>query len=113
MNEITPEAIAARSGKNVADISKTEIGSISGKPRRMGEFDWAQLKTSAVLNAPTDIALTFADYLSSKNEGARCVEDLTHETQMFIQQIERVAVAPVTLVSVRFAIGGVIDRRGW
>lgn len=113
MKPISAEMIAQRSGKNVEDIEKTEIGSISGKPRRIGEFDWAQLRTSAVLNAPTDIALTFADYLSSGNESAKTVEDLTADTQRFIQQVENVAGAPVTLISVRFAADGVIDRRTW
>ena len=46
---------------------------------------------AAELNAPTDIALTFVDYLSIKNQNARRFEQLTSDTLRFIQEIERVA----------------------
>jgi adenylosuccinate synthase len=113
MNEISPEIISERSGVPVEKIKDTELGSISNKPRRIGEFDWDQLKKSSVLNAPTDIALTFADYLDSKNSAAKCFDDLTSETKSFIATVEAVADAPVSLISVRFADDGVIDRRSW
>ena len=113
MKEIAPEVISCRSGVPVKQIEQTEIGSISGKPRRIGEFDWDQLKTSSILNAPTDIALTFADYVSSANSNAKSFDDLTPETKTFISGVEAVANAPVSLISVRFAEDGVIDRREW
>lgn len=113
MNVITPKVISDRSGVPVDQIEKTEIGSISGKPRRIGEFDWDQLRASSTLNAPTDIALTFADYISLDNEKAKTFDDLTPETKTFISGVELVANAPVSLISVRFADDGVIDRRSW
>jgi hypothetical protein len=44
------------------------------RTRRVGEFDWVLLRKAASLNAPTDIALTFADYLNVKNRKARRFE---------------------------------------
>jgi hypothetical protein len=38
---------------------------------------------------------------------------LTAETREFIQKIERVANAPVSLIAKDFAEDGVIDRRDW
>jgi len=72
--------IARRSGLDVRELRKHERGSVSGKRRRVAEFDWAQLRRAAVLTNPTDIALTFADYISADNREARRFEQLTEET---------------------------------
>jgi adenylosuccinate synthase len=86
---------------------------VSGNPRRVGEFDWALLRKAATLNAPTDIALTFADYIHKSNADARRFEQLTIPTIRFIEEVERVAAAPVTLISTRFHERSIIDRRAW
>ena len=54
------------------------------------------------MNGPTNIALTFADYVSVKNRDARRFEQLSEETIRFVEEIERVAGAPVSLISTRF-----------
>ena len=71
------------------------------------------LRRAAALNGPTDIALTFADYIANKNEKAHRFEQLTSETITFIEEIERVAAAPVSLISTRFDFRSIIDRRAW
>lgn len=40
-------------------------------------------------------------------------EQLTEETIRFIEEIERVAAAPVSLISTRFHTRSIIDRRAW
>lgn len=102
MKEIDAATIAKRSGLPVEKIQKTEIGTVSGKARRIGEFDWEQLRRAAVLNGATDIALTFIDYLDAKNAEAKTFEALTSATQAFVEQVEAVANAHVTLLSVGF-----------
>jgi adenylosuccinate synthase len=79
----------------------------------VAEFDWVLLRKAATLNAPTDIALTFADYIDCKNANARRFEQLSTPTIRFIEEIERVAAAPVTLISTRFHERSIIDRRAW
>ena len=111
--EITWEEVAARCGKNADVLRKAELTSTTKRQRRVSEFDWELLRFAASLNAPTDIALTFADYISPKNEKARRFEQLTPETIQFIEEIERVASAPVTLISTRFHQRSIIDRRMW
>ena len=102
MNEIDAQTISKRSKLPVEVIQKTEVGTVSGKARRIGEFDWEQLRRAAVLNGATEIALTFVDYLDSENALANKYEELTPATQIFVEQVECVANAPVTLLSVGF-----------
>jgi adenylosuccinate synthase len=107
------ETISQRSGVPLAELEDTEKGSVSDKPRRVAEFDWALLRRAAQLNGATDIALTFADYISIKNRDARRVDQLTAETIRFIEEVERVAGATVSLISTRFHPRSIIDRRHW
>jgi len=111
--EITWKEVSTRSGIPVQKLKKTEKTSTTNRDRRVSEFDWALLRKAAALNGPTDVALTFADYLHKGNEDARRFEQLNPEDIQFIEQIERVAAAPVSLISTRFDFRSIIDRRAW
>jgi adenylosuccinate synthase len=111
--ELNWEEIAERSGQSVEELKERERTSTTRRQRRVMEFDWTLLRRAASLNGPTDIALTFADYLSPKNTRARRFEQLTPDTINFIEEIERVAAAPVSLISTRFHYRSIIDRRAW
>jgi adenylosuccinate synthase len=111
--EIDAQTIADRSGLPLSQIEKTEVGTVSGKKRRMAEFDWEQVRRSASLNGATDIALSFSDYITAENQNATRYDQLSAETHAFIAEVERVANAPVTLISTKFDRFGVIDRRKW
>lgn len=110
---ITWEDLATRSKVPLEELLEAEKGSVSGKQRRVSEFDWVLLRKAVELNGATDIALTFADYLDVANRDARRVDQLTPDTIRFIEEIERVAGVPVSLVGTRFAVRSVIDRRRW
>lgn len=107
------KTIAKRAKLNLRALEKQEVGTVSGRPRRVAEFDWALLRKAALLNAPTDIALTFADYLDARNGDARRLDQLQPETIRFIEEVERVTAAPVSLISTRFHPRSIIDRRNW
>lgn len=111
--EITLAEIAHRSGLNVRNLRTAEKTSTTGRKRRIAEFDWDQLRRAASLNGPTDIALTFADYISSENGKAKRFDQLTSESIRFIEDVERVASAPVSLISTGFGFRSIIDRRNW
>ena len=111
--ELEWEDIEKRAGFKKGQIAEVEVGSVSGNQRRVAEFDWSLLRKAASLNAPTDVALTFADYVDKKNADARRFEQLTPPTIRFIEEIERVSSAPVTLISTRFHERSIIDRRSW
>ncbi len=111
--EIGWPEISRRSGIPLAKLKKTEKTSTTNRDRRVGEFDWALLRKAAAINGPTDVALTFADYLHEANEDARRFEQLHPDDIQFIEQVERVAAAPVSLISTRFDFRSIIDRRAW
>lgn len=111
--ELDMDEIATRSGLDLDSLKKTERTSTTNRPRRIAEFSWDLFKKSCVLNAPTDIALTFADYIDANNQQARRFEQLTEETINLIEELERVARAPVSLISTRFHWRSIIDRRNW
>ena len=105
--------ISRRSGIPVSTLRKNERTSTTNRRRRVAEFDWVLLYRAALLNRPTDIALTFTDYLSTKNKAARRFEQLEPDTINFMQEVERVAEAPVSLISTDFSLRSIIDRRSW
>lgn len=112
-NELDWETISERSGVPIEELTVTELTSTTKKKRRVAEFDWALLRKAASLNGPTDIALTFADYITIKNRDARRFEQLSSETLRFIEEVERVAGAPVSLITTKFDYRSIIDRRAW
>jgi adenylosuccinate synthase len=111
--EITLQEVSTRSGITLDELERTETTSTTHRKRRIAEFDWKLLRRAATLNAPTDIALTFADYLNIENRKARRFEMLERNTIKFIEDVERVAKAPVSLISTRFHFRSIIDRRSW
>ena len=111
--ELTWKEIAYRSGIPITELRRAEKTSTTGRKRRVAEFDWALLRKAASLNGPTDVALTFVDYLSILNRRARRFEQLQPETIRFVEEVERVAGAPVSLIATRFHFRSIIDRRAW
>ena len=111
--EITYRQLASASGIPEKQLRETERTTTTNRQRRVGLFEWALLRRAASLNGPTDIALTFADYLSIKNSTAQRFEQLTEDTIRFIEEVEAVSNSPVSLISTRFGARAIIDRRKW
>ena len=117
----TFETVAKLAGLDPEDITKLEKTSTTKRDRRVGWFEWDQFRHACSLNAPTDIVLTFADYIDANNEHARRFEQLSANTIKFIEELERIAQAPVSLINTRFPrkpdeaidLRTVIDRRNW
>ena len=112
-SEITYAQLAKDSGIPEAELRKTEMTTTTKRQRRIGMFEWTLLRKAASLNGPTDIALTFADYLSIRNRTAQRFEQLTPDTIRFIEEVEAVTGSPVSLISTRFGARAIIDRRKW
>lgn len=111
--EITWSTVAERSGLESSELCDSEVGSVSGEQRRVGEFDWALLSRACHLNSPTDVALTFVDYLDKRNREAIRFDQLTSDTIKFIEDVESVSGVPCSLIVNRFDHKSVIDRRKW
>ncbi|WP_233842832.1 adenylosuccinate synthetase [Dyella sp. 2HG41-7] len=120
-HETSFEIIAKRAGLDPKEVEGAEITSTTKRKRRVGWFEWEQFRRACDLNAPTDIVLTFVDYLSKDNQNARRFEQLDLNTIKFIEELERVAQAPVSLINTRFPkkdddfrdLRSIIDRRNW
>ena len=111
--ELTMEEVSTRSGYPLEDLKKIEKTSTTNRDRRIAEFSWHYFRRACELNTPTDIAFTFADYISYENQQARRFEQLTKETARFVQEMERCAGVPVSLIATRFSYRSIIDRRNW
>jgi adenylosuccinate synthase len=120
-HETTFAAIATEAGLDGDELKKNEKTSTTKRDRRVGWFEWEQYRKACSLNAPTDIVLAFADYVEGKNQYARRFEQLGAKTIRFVEELERVAQAPVSLINTRFPRGEgaqgdirtIIDRRNW
>lgn len=120
-HETSFDEIAQGAGLNPKEVNDAEKTSTTGRDRRVGWFEWSAFRRACNLNAPTDIVLTFVDYLSAENQQARRFEQLQEDTIKFIEELERVAQAPVSLVNTRFPkkesdfsdLRSIIDRRTW
>ena len=118
--ETTFSEIAEIAGLDSNEVEQAEITTTTARKRRVGHFDWELFRTSCALNAPTDIVLTFADYYKKQNQNARRFDQLEESTIQIIEELERFAQAPVSLVNTRFQRDdklldrrSVIDRRSW
>lgn len=111
--EISFGEIGRRLGRDPKALVDAEVGSTTGRKRRVGEFDWDMVRRASLLNGATDVALTFADYLSPDNERAHRFEQLTPETISMVEEVERVTEAQVSLIATGPGMRGIIDRREW
>lgn len=120
-HETSFDAVADRAGLRGDELKRNEITSTTKRDRRVGWFEWDQFRDACAVNAPTDIILTFADYIDSGNRDARRFEQLSRDTIDFIEELERVSDAPVSLIATRFPRTeaerldrrSIIDRRNW
>lgn len=120
-HEVTFEEVADQAGIDASEVKESEKTSTTRRDRRVGWFEWEQFRKACALNAPTDIVLTFADYISAENRSARRFDQLPGKTIKFIEELETVAQAPVSLVNIRFPretserfdLRTLIDRRNW
>lgn len=119
--ETTFDEISKRAGIDVKKLKSAERTSTTNRKRRVGWFEWESFRKACALNSPTDIVLTFVDYLAPINREARRFEQLDQDTIKFIEELEAVAHAPVSLINTRFPrskdersdLRTVIDRRSW
>ena len=76
-----------------------EYGVATGRRRRKAsDISWEHLKTSVMLNGPTQIALTFCDHFDPKVTGIRKAKDLTPSIMNLIDKVQEETGVPVTLV---------------
>jgi adenylosuccinate synthase len=89
-----------------------EYGVVTGRLRRKAsEMPWDLLRYAAMLNGPTEIALTFCDHFDPEVTGATRAEQLTPAIRTLIEQVEAATNAPVTIVETGKLFEHMIDLR--
>jgi len=105
-NEITWQELSKRIGKRVEEIT-----TVTGKVRRVAEFDIEVVKKAIMVNRPTQIALQFLNYLFPNDEGKNSWNSLSQEARAYIEKLERDLGVPITLIGTAQSNEGMIDRR--
>jgi adenylosuccinate synthase len=106
--ELTWEEVTKRSKYPHPLVEQTTV---TKRIRRVCEFDMDLVVEATLVNRPTQIALTFADYLDYANYGVTQWEKLTKKSKKFIEDIEDETNTPVTLIQTGFEHEAIIDRR--
>lgn len=99
------------SQEKAEEMGIVEYATVTGRRRRIGEFDFELANRSAMINGATQIALTNIDRLFEGNKGVQNYDDLTKEAQNFVKEIEERVKIPVTLLSTGPETNDTIDLR--
>jgi adenylosuccinate synthase len=98
--------------EEIARRGIAEYGVVTGRPRRKAEgIPWDLLRYAALLNGPTEIALTFCDHYDPAVTGATSADALTPRVRDLIAQVEEAAGAPVTIVETGKLFEHMVDLR--
>lgn len=89
-----------------------ERTTVTNRVRRVARFDLDMVKRAVMINRPTQIALTFIDYIDYVNHGKKSFDDLSPGAQKFLRWIERETATPVTLIGTGPLDEDIIDLRG-
>lgn len=108
-NEITWDELNKRIMKAGGKGVKSERTTVTHKIRRIAEWDDDLFDQSVILNAPTEIALTFADYIDPSLYGTDSTKDVNNsvELQKFLKshnlknKVRYIGTGPQTVVDLK------------
>jgi len=87
-----------------------EYGVVTGRPRRKAAgLDFSLLEYAAMLNGPTQIALTFCDHYDPAMRGARSRGGVTDRVHALIADVQAATGAPVTLLDTGPGLDDVVE----
>ncbi|WP_456366107.1 adenylosuccinate synthetase [Thermococcus sp.] len=89
-----------------------EYGTVTGRRRRVGWFDFEFARYSARLNGATMIALTMLDKYDKGAFGVTDYDKLPRKAKEFVEEIEERVGVPVALIKTGPELEHIIDRRG-
>lgn len=88
-----------------------EYGTVTGRRRRSGHFDFDMARTSAAINSATQIALTCLDYVDPGCKGVSSYDRLSSRAKAFVEEVEARVRVPVTIISTGPCMEETIDLR--
>lgn len=95
--ELSWDEIRRRSGMP-EDMFLEERTTVTNRVRRVFEVDWERLDRMSRVCRPTEIALTFADYIDWSAFGHRSTDCLSGKIYDFVDNLEKYTGAPVTML---------------
>lgn len=99
------------SSEEAERLGIVEYGTVTGRKRRTGAFDYDQARYSAMINSASQVALTCIDYLDKDSRGAREYKKLSSKAKAFIEEVEKKVGVPVTLISTGPEMSETVDLR--
>jgi adenylosuccinate synthase len=88
-----------------------EFGAVTGRTRRIGEFDFDLARRAVRINGATGLALTNLDRRFPAAAGCTELDRLPAAARAFLDDVEARLQRPVTLVSTGADVDDMIDRR--
>jgi adenylosuccinate synthase len=107
LDDTSWETVAQRAGYPTA---LAEYTSVTGRLRRVGNFDWDLAKRAVRINRPTALAVHGIDYLDYEDLGKRHWDELGPTSRRFIAELERRLNVAVRYVFTGPAGSDLIDR---
>jgi adenylosuccinate synthase len=89
----------------------TEFGTVTHRERRIGVWDGAMARYSAMVNGATQAAITGIDHIDESCFGATSYDQLTAKAKEFVNKAEQDIGVPVTMISTGPEISQIIDLR--
>jgi len=89
-----------------------EYGTVTHRQRRIGQWDGAMARYSAMVNGCTQAAITGIDRVDEECFGATEYARLTPKAKEFVRQAEEDIGVPVTLISTGPEVSQIVDLRG-
>lgn len=87
-----------------------EHGTVTGRPRRVGSFDFELAKKAATINHPSMLAISFLDRIDPDCRG-KSYKDINVEAQKFLQEVESSLKTPIKLVGTGPDMMDIFDLR--
>jgi len=92
-------------------LGLVEYGTVTGRRRRVGWFDFEFARYSARINGATMLALTMLDKYDRDAFGVTEYEELPKRAREFVEEIEERVGVPVGLIKTGPELEHIIDRR--
>ncbi len=99
------------SQEKAEEMGIVEFGTVTGRRRRIGTFDFDLAKRSVMINGATQLTITCLDRLFKGASGAQKWEQLPSEAKKYVEKIEKEIGVPVTIVSTGKELDNIIDMR--
>ncbi len=99
--ELSPEDVAKRGW--------TEVGTVTGRPRRVAPFSIELAKRAIMLNGATQVAITKLDAVFPESRGVKNFDGLSQQAKEFLSNIEKSIKIPITMVGTGPEAEDIID----